>query len=541
MSHSPPDRFDPCRAWLGIDRADLADPRRVLGLVPGETDPIVVLKAAETRLKALKGLAAGPHHAAREALILQVEQARETVLSEIAAAGNGRAAAVASASKTGFAMPPPPRRPATPDSGADGGATVLFEDRGSRPSTDEATIAPPTVRIRPRLAVRRQGNAAIWVSILAMLASVAAGVGFIWWQARQQDLRQAARNQTARAAPRDEDVAGGPRGDPGPRAKPLPEDAAISSSPSPQRQQPGKKPGASSTSKSPATAGSAAPEAVATSTPRPDATMGDAPMRSPPSPPTRVSVPDPATAETMNDEPVTDDAPGPMASVSDAPLETMTSEEAPSDDTPTEVAATDDMAEEPAVEDPLEATDAADEEADTAIPQALAAIREGDFDTADALLASALEEGRSVPAKRRVSDWQTLAQYAREFAGFREKAIGEVKPGNEFDVNGKKVGVVEIDDKKFIYRFQGRNKTTPRNKIPAGIAMAIVTTWFDERPANHLFLGAYHATKPEPDLAKARDHWERAEKGGINAEPLLRLLDDPALEGGAKASEPTDE
>jgi cytoskeletal protein RodZ len=517
VSHSPSDRFDPCRAWLGIDRADLADPRRVLGIVPGETDPIVVLKAAETRLKALKGLAAGQHHAAREALILQVEQAREKVLSQIAAVGNGPAAAGA---RAGFAMPPPPRRPATPESDADGGATVLLEERGNSSSIEDATSAAPTLRIRPRRPVRRQGSAAIWVSILAMLASVAAGVGFIWWQARQQDLRQAARNQTARAASRDDDVAGGPRGDPGPRAKPLPEDAAISSSPPPPlRQQPGKKPGASLTSKSPAT-GSAAPEAMATSTPR--------------------------TEAAMDEEPSTDEAAGPMASVADAPLETMAVDEAPADDTPTDVAASDDMAEaSPAeaspLEDPLDATDAAGDEADAAISQALAAIRDGDFDTADALLASALEGGRSVPAKRRVSDWQTLAQYAREFAGFREKAIAEVRPGNEFDVNGKKVGIVEIDDKKFIYRFQGRNKTTPRNKIPAGIAMAIVTTWFDERPDNHLFLGAYHATKPEPDLAKAREHWERAEKGGINAEPLLRLLDDPALEAGAKASEPTDE
>ena len=140
-----------------------------------------------------------------------------------------------------------------------------------------------------------------------------------------------------------------------------------------------------------------------------------------------------------------------------------------------------------------------------------------------------------------IRDRQTLAQYAREFADFREKAIAEVRSGNEFDVNGKKVGVVEIDDKKFIYRFQGRNKTTPRDKIPSGIAMAIVTTWFDNRPDNHLFIGAYHATKPEPDLAKARDHWERAEKGGISAEPLLRVLDDPALQEGAKASAPTEE
>lgn len=535
---APNDRFDACRAWLGIDRADLADPRRVLGLVPGETDPIVVLKAAETRLKALKGLAAGQHHAAREALILQVEQAREKVLSQIAAVGNGP---VAPGSRAGFAMPPPPRRHATPESDADGGATVVLEDRGNSSSIEDATNAAPTLRIRPRRPVRRQGSAAIWVSILAMLASVAAGVGFIWWQARQQDLRQAARNQTARNAQRDEDVAGGPRGDPGPRAKPLPEDAAISSSPPPQRQQPGKKPGASVTSNSPATAGASAREAVATSTPRAEGAMAEEPMRSPPSLSTELSAPEPATDETMNDEPATDDAAAPMASVADAPLETMAADRDPADDTPTEVAASDDMAEASPAEDPLDSIDAADDEADTAIPQALAAIRAGDFDTADALLASALEGGRSLPAKRRVSDWQTLTQYAREFAGFREKAIADVKPGDEFDVNGKKVGIVEIDDKKFIYRFQGRNKTTPRNKIPAGIAMAIVTTWFDERSANHLFLGAYHATKPEPDLAKAREHWERAEKGGINAEPLLRLLEDPVLEAGAKASEPTEE
>ena len=165
------------------------------------------------------------------------------------------------------------------------------------------------------------------------------------------------------------------------------------------------------------------------------------------------------------------------------------------------------------------------------IAASLRALREDDFDTADALLASALEGAEGIPAKQRIADWKVLADYAREFAGFREKALQAVKAGDEFDVNGKKVGVVEFDAKKLIYRFQGRNKTVPRDKIPAGIMMAIVTTWFDERPANNLFLGAYHATKPEADLAKAKSHWELAEKGGINATPLLGLLDDPVLVG----------
>ena len=515
MATSPPDRFDPCRAWLGIDRADLADPRRVLGLVPGETDPIVVLKAAETRLKALKGLAAGQHHAAREGLILQVEQAREKVLSQIAAAG-GTGGPSKPAAGGGFAMPPPPRRPDTPE--PDGPATVLFpstvhaEDPGHARSATDGT---PLVRVRPRRPVRRQGNAAIWLSLLAMLGSVAAGAGFIWWQSKQEALRQAARQQMAKRSPEEGEATDDRRGT---GAKPLPADVAISSSAPPL---PVRKPVASPVtkpfmpSKPPATTVAAVESGTSADTGMDDDSAPTAPTSAPMNdeadpesePPTDDVAARESGAEAMADEAMTDDAMADDAITADPPAEDAEGEG----------------------------------EIEGEVTGALAALRLGDFDTADALLASALEGGRNLPAKRRVSDWQTLAQYAQEFAGFRAKAIAAVKPGDEYDVNGKKVGVVEIDDKKFIYRFQGRNKTTPRNKIPSGIALAIVTTWFDERPANHLFLGAHHATKPEPDLAKAREHWERAEKGGINAEPLLRLLDDPALQEGAKASEPTDE
>ena len=516
MATSPPDRFDPCRAWLGIDRADLADPRRVLGLVPGETDPIVVLKAAETRLKALKGLAAGQHHAAREGLILQVEQAREKVLSQIAAAG-GAESPGKPAADGGFAMPPPPRRPDRPD--PDGPATVLFpstplaEDPGhARPATD----GTPLVRIRPRRPARRQGNAAIWLSLLLMLASVAAGAGFIWWQSKQEALRQAARQQAAKRSPEEKEATDDHRGA---GAKPLPADAAISSSATPL---PVRKPVASPVTKPSMPSKPPSPTmvvAVESGTPA-DAGMGDDRA---PTDPTSAPMDDEADPES---EPPTDDVAAGEAGANPIAGDAMTG---------------DAMTDNAITADPPAEDAEGDGEIEGAVTGALAALGLGDFDTADALLASALEGGRNLPAKRRISDWQTLAQYAREFAGFREKAIAEVRSGNEFDVNGKKVGVVEIDDKKFIYRFQGRNKTTPRDKIPSGIAMAIVTTWFDKRPDNHLFIGAYHATKPEPDLAKARDHWERAEKGGISAEPLLRVLDDPALQEGAKASAPTDE
>jgi hypothetical protein len=506
VAKTPSDPFDPCREWLGIDRADLADPRRVLGLLPSEADPIIVLRASEARLSLLKGLAAGPHHAAREALILRVEQARESVLSQIAASG-GAGNPQARESGSGFAMPPPPRRPghSETDDRAEEGATVLFAGTSGDPSADGHAVAAPAVRIRTHRPIRRRDNSAgIWFSILAMLASAAAFGGFIWWQARQQERRLAAKEPAKGGV---DDEAGRISSDRKvtERAKPLPEDMAISSSPPPSaalRPRAEPKPGGRD-SEPPRTN-----RTTRTSTDTTDRdTVGDA---GPPTDPLTVEAPmaslrptpDPADADVPVD-PAGELVGAPRAGGDDP----GGGEEPPAGDRP--------------VDAPVEAEIAA----------SLRALREDDFDTADALLASALEGAEGIPAKQRIADWKVLADYAREFAGFREKALQAVKAGDEFDVNGKKVAVVEIDAKKLIYRFQGRNKTVPRDKIPAGIVMAIVTTWFDERPANNLFLGAYHATKPEADLAKAKSHWELAEKGGINATPLLGLLDDPVLVG----------
>jgi hypothetical protein len=502
VATSPSDPFDPCREWLGIDRADLADPRRILGLVPSETDPISVLRASEARLGLLKGLAAGPHHAAREALILRVEQAREAVLSEIAAAADrGRPAPTGS----GFAMPPAPRRPGA-DRPIDDAATVVFADHPGGISADAFPPAAPAVKIRSVRPVHRRGNgAAVWISILAMLASVAAGVAFIWWQARQQERRLAAKHDHVRhGEPTTTDSAVSHQQG---TKKPLPADAPISSSPSPAATR---------------SMAADAPIAIAERRPRP-ASVTPAPKPAP--------IPDPPTAPLASRQP-------------EEPMESGTDPQPSASMVEGAMAASAEATDEEPTADPQpEKEDPADEAVDGELAQALHALRSGDFDTADALLASALEGARGIPAKQRIADWKVLAQYAREFAGFRGQALADVKPGNEFDVNGKKIAVVEIDDKKFIYRFLGKNKTTPRDKIPAGILMAIVTNWFDERPANHLFLGAYHATKPEPDLAKARDHWELAEKGGINAAPLLGLLEDPVLLADvvAPATESADE
>jgi hypothetical protein len=164
----------------------------------------------------------------------------------------------------------------------------------------------------------------------------------------------------------------------------------------------------------------------------------------------------------------------------------------------------------------------------------LAALQRSDFAAAEATIDSAHEKAADAELRRRVSRWGDLVTFARGFAEYRDKALASVKAGQEYDVDGKKVAVVEIDGKKFIYRYAGKNKTTPRDKIPGAILMAIVTEWFDEKPQNDLFLGAYHATKAELDLKKARGCWQRAAQRGADASSLLPLLDDPVLRAAAQ-------
>jgi len=165
---------------------------------------------------------------------------------------------------------------------------------------------------------------------------------------------------------------------------------------------------------------------------------------------------------------------------------------------------------------------------------ALEALQRADFEAAEATIDAAHEKAGDAELQARVSRWGDLVTFARGFADYREKALASVEAGHEYDVDGKKVAVVEIDDKKFIYRFAGKNKTTPRDKIPGAILLTIVTDWFDEKPQNDLFLGAYHATKAEPDLEKARTCWQRAAQRGADASSLLPLLDDPMLRTAAQ-------
>jgi outer membrane biosynthesis protein TonB len=422
--------FDPCKQWLGIDAVDLVDPRRVLGLGPGEADPLAVLRAAEARLARLRGVDPGPFAVARQALLKRVEEAREAVLQQI----SGGVGSAEPASRR-LSMPPPPGgavpRPAAPSPAVPRVPVVPPPPpqvprpvaTASWPGDDTAPNPSPTIQIRRKVEYRKQSSGT-WL-LLLLIAALAAAAGALYIFKFRPDLLQGRK------------VAIKPRVEPEPGPQPPP----------PPKQVPQPRPAPD-------------PRPIPSPEPQPEPTQ---PQPEPPPPP-----PEPAPPENV-------------------------------------------------------------ERLESLLGDVKKRLQESDFAAAQAAVTEAASVAMSKPSRQRVEHWAELVKFAKGFHGYREKALADVKPGNEYDIGNTKVAVVEIDDEKFIYRSAGKNKTTPRNGIPGGILMKIVTEWFDDNPANDLYIGAYHATKEEPDFDKARTSWEQAQALGADASLLLPLLEDPVL------------
>lgn len=177
MPNEPP--FDPCRQWLGIDAVELENARRVLGVGVAETDPVVVVRAADARLNLLRSLSPGPFEMARTALIKRVEEARDKVLAECAASP------AAPRSASGFAMPAPPAQwsapppPLRPRPDAPGGPPPVPGQAVAQAGVPQSAGFPEEIRIRTTIYRKRTPWVGITLAVLG-LAAAAGGLGYYY-------------------------------------------------------------------------------------------------------------------------------------------------------------------------------------------------------------------------------------------------------------------------------------------------------------------------------------------------------------------------
>jgi len=472
--------FDPCRQWLGIDAVDLGNPRVLLGVSQQESDPLAVLRAAEVRLNLLRAISPGPFELARAGLVKRVEEAREKLLSELAA-GPSRPPPAAT---VGFVMPRPPSSLAVPQAPAVPPAM---------PTVPPVVPAVPTVATVPavpghgavsdgggleqiaiRTTIYRKQTPVAGIALALLTLSAAAG-GLAYYSLEIMD-----RAKKSKGAPKN---------------TALVESAPDRSEADPPRQPAEKQRPRPQETQTPMD--TASDEAVSTA------------KRAPPRPRRRPRPPEPKD-DASGDQPMPTRQPDPKPLENAPAVKQQPMEAKPVASSP-----------EPSAQDTARLEDT--------LAEVLAALRREEYDTVKRLLAAAGNQPGGAGARERIAAWQQLTTYFKGFRDFREQALKGVKAGDEYDVNGKKVAVVDLDDGKFKYRSAGVTKAVEWDKIPGGIVLAIVTQWFDENPANDLYIGAYHRAKPESDPKRAREHWEKAEAGGADASALMPLLDDPVF------------
>ncbi len=475
MSHDS--RTDPCREWLGIDAVELANPWRVLDIPPEETSPVAIARAADKRLKMLRGIDPGSLEVARDAIIRRVEESRDELLSKVSAAS-------------------------ATDWGADDSTGTPFAPAGQAPVSPLAA-PPPTpapagaagaegpaelIDFQPRLTGgRRRPPVSALPATLSLLCLAVAGIAaYVVWPRR-------------------------PASDPAPPLPIVAEDRAealVQERPEPTTTPP--LTGAVVTPPAPPEGGDRASDRIALRTPAPDVFPPEADQFPP------VAEPESAASEAY--PPI--EEPPPTAPEQPA----ATAEPVPFDP--------------PRAPAPPAAGKAANKIV-LLLRTALSEIQRNDFAAARKELDAArkLAAGDSA-LERRVAGWRQFADLAEEYVGQRKLALQNFGQARDLEVGDVRISVIEVTPQQFVYRHAGRNSRVPHEKIPEPIVQAIVNARFaaDGRPVNHLYVGARQLARPRMDLQAARSAWAKARAAGEDTSLLEPLLQDPLIVGAAEAA-----
>ena len=112
--------------------------------------------------------------------------------------------------------------------------------------------------------------------------------------------------------------------------------------------------------------------------------------------------------------------------------------------------------------------------------------------------------------------------------------MAKLQPGDELDLNGTKVSVVQAAPASLTLHVTGKNETQTRAQLPASWALAIAQHHLDNSPPNQIVIAAFLAIDPEGDRARARKILaQQQQSDGDSAQSagfLLSFLSNPYLQ-----------
>lgn len=143
-----------------------------------------------------------------------------------------------------------------------------------------------------------------------------------------------------------------------------------------------------------------------------------------------------------------------------------------------------------------------------------------------------LEEARQLatdPSSRaRVARMTTLATYVESYWNAAQKQIASFRAGNEAEIGGQRVMVVEKSSEKLIIRTAGRNRTIDLTNLSQGLAETLANEWLDSTaPSTKVFRGAMKCVTPGYEVEEARQLWRETELSGeVKLGDLPKVLDE---------------
>lgn len=174
-------------------------------------------------------------------------------------------------------------------------------------------------------------------------------------------------------------------------------------------------------------------------------------------------------------------------------------------------------------EQPLDAAQVAQFQAE--LRGARQALGERQYQQAKDRIDSAKRLAVSEEQNRLVKSFQALTMYVEGFWQAVREGLQGLETAGELKFGGTVVSVVEVGPSHLLIREAGENRRYSADQLPARVAMAIARHWFDGRPDNKLYLGAFHFVGPPIDVAEAKRLWEEAAAAGVDVEALLALLE----------------
>ena len=118
-----------------------------------------------------------------------------------------------------------------------------------------------------------------------------------------------------------------------------------------------------------------------------------------------------------------------------------------------------------------------------------------------------------------------LRAYVDGYWSAVREAMRGLKPTDEIEISSSlRLVIVESGPDYISTKFGPNVKRYTVENMPKGLAKVIADNWFDKKPQNKLFIGAFLAVDPNGSIEEAKKYWTEAGQQGADAAPLLALI-----------------